>query len=90
MSQGRANRTQTLMRLSREAGRRQIFARDNWTCARCGFRFGVGVVQKQGRRLTLDHVIPLSKGGTHDSDNMQAMCDECNCRKADQLQAVAP
>jgi 5-methylcytosine-specific restriction endonuclease McrA len=33
--------------------------------------------------LTKDHIIPRSKGGKEDLDNLQTMCAICNCKKAD-------
>lgn len=37
----------------------------------------------QSRRLTMDHVDPLSCGGTHDLENLAAACRSCNSRKSD-------
>jgi 5-methylcytosine-specific restriction endonuclease McrA len=42
---------------------------------------------KQGIELQeydIDHVIPLSCGGTDDTDNLQALCPGCHRRKTDQ------
>lgn len=33
--------------------------------------------------ITLDHIVPLSKGGTHTLGNTQALCTECNLIKGD-------
>ncbi len=59
----------------RKITRRAVFARDNWTCQYCGSR----------QQLTVDHVIPRSKGGTSTWDNIVASCAPCNRRKADHL-----
>jgi 5-methylcytosine-specific restriction endonuclease McrA len=59
----------------RKITRRALFARDNWTCQYCGAR----------ANLTVDHVIPRSKGGTSSWDNVVASCAPCNRRKGDRL-----
>jgi 5-methylcytosine-specific restriction endonuclease McrA len=63
----------------RKITRRAVFARDNWTCQYCGSR----------SNLTVDHVIPRSKGGTSEWTNIVASCAPCNRRKGDHLPAQA-
>jgi 5-methylcytosine-specific restriction endonuclease McrA len=45
-------------------------------CVRCGKHL-------EGNDYTIDHIIPLNKGGTHDLHNLQAMCRVCNGTKQD-------
>lgn len=40
---------------------------------------------KKKRKLTVDHVIPLSKGGHDTEQNVQPLCKHCNCIKRDKL-----
>ncbi len=35
--------------------------------------------------LTIDHIVPRSKGGANHIDNYQPMCEPCNCKKADKV-----
>jgi 5-methylcytosine-specific restriction endonuclease McrA len=62
-------------RSRRRLTRRAVFARDDWTCQYCG----------SGSDLTVDHVIPRSKGGSSEWENIVACCSSCNRRKADRL-----
>jgi 5-methylcytosine-specific restriction endonuclease McrA len=59
----------------RKITRRAVFARDGWACQYCGSRSS----------LTVDHVIPKSKGGQSSWDNIVASCAPCNRRKGDAL-----
>jgi 5-methylcytosine-specific restriction endonuclease McrA len=59
----------------RKITRRAVFARDDWTCQYCGSR----------SNLTVDHVIPRSKGGSSSWDNIVASCAPCNRRKGNSL-----
>ncbi len=36
--------------------------------------------------MTVDHILPKSKGGPHHIDNFQPMCMPCNMKKADKLE----
>jgi 5-methylcytosine-specific restriction protein A len=42
----------------------------------------------QGRPTTADHKIPISRGGTHDLDNLQPACGPCNSSKRDRLRKI--
>jgi len=56
--------------------RRNLFKRDKYTCQYCG-------VQPGPDELTVDHVLPRSKGGKSTWENTALACFECNKRKAD-------
>lgn len=56
--------------------RRNIFARDKSVCQYCGHRF-------PRTELTIDHVIPRSRGGTDSWENLVLACTSCNLRKRD-------
>ena len=54
--------------------RAEVFARDDFTCRYCGSR---------GGRLECDHVVPVSRGGSHDLSNLVTACFTCNRSKRD-------
>jgi 5-methylcytosine-specific restriction endonuclease McrA len=62
--------------------RRNLFKRDHYTCQYCGKQPG-------GDELTIDHVLPRSRGGVSSWENCVLACIECNSRKADRLPAEA-
>lgn len=53
--------------------RDNIYKRDNYECVYCGYN----------KNLTLDHVIPQSKGGPNTWENLVTACKSCNSEKAD-------
>lgn len=59
----------------RKVSRRAILARDGFRCQYCG----------STRQLTLDHVIPLSRGGASTWENVVTSCATCNVRKGASL-----
>ena len=52
-----------------------IYKRDDYTCGYCGAKEG----------LTLDHVIPQSKGGQDTWENLVTCCLKCNLKKGDKM-----
>ena len=55
-----------------------LWKRDEFTCQFCGNRFN-------GKALTVDHVVPRSRGGGTSWENCVAACSPCNSLKADRL-----
>ena len=51
----------------------EVFKRDSFTCQYCG---------TETRKLTLDHIMPRSRGGSHVWENVVSACISCNHRKA--------
>lgn len=56
---------------------KNVHVRDDYTCQYCGTK------ELSGNRLTIDHVIPRSRGGRNDFDNTVTCCKQCNNWKAD-------
>jgi 5-methylcytosine-specific restriction endonuclease McrA len=63
-------------RVSLQPTRSNILLRDEEMCQYCG---------KHGRDLTLDHIIPRSRGGKSTWDNLVASCKACNGKKGNRL-----
>jgi hypothetical protein len=55
--------------------RKRILNKYNNKCCYCG----------DENRLEIDHIIPISKGGREDEDNMQVLCKKCNISKGNRI-----
>jgi len=56
-----------------------IYKRDNYTCQIC---------HKENLKrpdITIDHIIPITKGGPHIPDNLQVACRACNIKKGNRI-----
>ena len=56
--------------------KRNIFVRDNFTCQYCNASKG---------RMTVDHVVPVSRGGRSKFDNCVTSCKKCNNKKDNRM-----
>ena len=63
---------------TRALSRKNILLRDRNTCQYCGKILAAG-------ELTLDHVIPRSRGGASTWENLVACCHNCNRKKGSML-----
>jgi 5-methylcytosine-specific restriction endonuclease McrA len=74
---------------ARKASAEGSFTKSEWEaikkkqggkCAHC----------KQKKKLTIDHIRPLKRGGSNYAINLQGLCGSCNSRKRDSLDAITP
>lgn len=67
--------------------RRGVLVRDNYTCIYCGIRPGAIIKNKVVARsdMTVDHILPRSRGGKDTWTNTACACADCNHRKSDKL-----
>ena len=54
--------------------RHKVFQRDGYRCRECG-------ATNKETTLHVDHIKPVSKGGTNDLNNLQTLCEKCNLAK---------
>jgi hypothetical protein len=58
--------------------RREVFMRDGFRCRECG-----SSPDKNQAFLEVDHIVPFSRGGSSDINNLQTLCSDCNAGKSD-------
>lgn len=61
--------------------RARIAKRDGWRCGICGKPINPALKYPHLKSLSLDHIIPLARGGTHEPSNIQAAHFICNSIK---------
>lgn len=68
-----------------EVDRDYVMARDKWTCHLCKEKIPKNAAWPDRLFGTLDHVMPLNKGGKHSYANIKAAHLTCNCSKNDKI-----
>jgi hypothetical protein len=68
-----------------------VFERDNWTCQLCHRQVlrrakrSLRTGRLHPRTASIDHIVPLSRGGSHSERNCQCACLRCNVRKGSKM-----
>lgn len=69
-------------RLMSDSLRYDVMHRDGFRCQICG------ATQKDGVKLHVDHIFPVSKGGKTEMSNLRTLCERCNMGKRDKIETV--
>lgn len=62
-----------------------LFEMYNWTCCICGEQINKFIRFPNMLAASVEHIIPISKGGTHTWDNVAPSHIRCNQAKGDQI-----
>lgn len=67
-------------RLMTDSLRYDVMRRDGFRCQLCG------ATAKDGYKLHVDHIIPVSKGGRTEMQNLRTLCERCNMGKGAKIE----
>ena len=67
-------------RLMSDSLRYDVLRRDNFRCQLCGSS------AKDGVKLHVDHILPVSKGGKTEISNLRTLCERCNLGKGAKIE----
>jgi len=69
-----------------------VYEKNNYQCVNCRIKFDVpkdwdkkSAIHNGKMFLEIDHIMPLSKGGSDKIENKQCLCQICNNIKSDKL-----
>lgn len=68
-----------------------VYQRDNWTCRieGCGEPIDPTLDPESSHAASIDHIVPLSLGGTHTYDNIRAAHRVCNSRRGNRVEQLS-
>lgn len=64
--------------------RYDVMKRDQFRCCICG------ISAQEGAKLHVDHILPVSRGGKTEPNNLRTLCDRCNWGKRDKYDEWGP
>lgn len=78
-------RRRAIMKRGEDINHTEVFDHWGWICNICGDEISRFAGPSDWMRVTLEHVIPLSRGGQHVWDNVRPAHWRCNMEKGDKL-----
>jgi predicted nucleic acid-binding Zn ribbon protein len=66
----------------------KVYESHNWICGICGKKINPKLKCPHPKSASIDHIVPISKGGTHTYDNVQPAHFICNSFKGDSIENI--
>lgn len=67
--------------ITKDFSNKDIFERDNYVCSICALPIDKSLTHPNPNSITLEHILPLSKGGSHSPENVTCAHWICNIRR---------
>lgn len=68
--------------------RKILYERQGGVCAKCGKPLQIDDNKSIDNYLTIDHILPVSRGGSNCLHNLKGLCYKCNIEKQDDLEEM--
>ena len=86
LDRGHVRRAKIRERSSEFVSRVEIFERDKWVCQLCFKDIDRDASWPDRDSPVIDHIIPISRGGAHNRENLQTAHAHCNVVKSDRIE----
>lgn len=64
----------------------EVFRAAKWRCKICGIKVHRATGKHSETQATIDHIVPMARGGLHVWGNVQCACQRCNASKSDKIE----
>lgn len=69
--------------------RKLLYEQCGGICPECGRKMELNNLCAYKAYMTIDHIVPLSRGGTSNIENLRGLCRACNGRKSSSMKRVS-